>query len=80
MTHLALVSLFWACRALHIFFPRGQFLLHPVDMDQTSPGSQLCGGHSDPQVLLRLTASPLVAHQTVRMWGGVGGFLLHDSF
>lgn len=65
------VSLSWACRALHIFFPGGEFALHLTDMDQSSMGPQLCGERSDPQMSLRLEASDLRSHQTVkeRMWG-----------
>lgn len=74
MTHLALVSLSWACRALHIFFLGGEFPLHLIDMDQSSMGPQLRGGHSDSQMSLRLEASDLLSHQTVNesMWGGWG--------
>lgn len=80
MIHLALVSLSWACRALHIFFPGGSFPLHLIDMGQTGLGPQPCGGPSDPQMWLRLEASDLILHQTGKGigGGGVGGFLLHN--
>lgn len=35
-------------------------------MDQTGLWPQVCGGHSDPHMLLRLETSDVIAHQALK--------------